>query len=161
MAQTSPAEETRLVDSLLHTNFKRVVVGAFCGACSGVLLLALSTNKLWWIQLMASMCSGGQALSFDLTKSVLVSGLFVHFGFSVLNGLIFGKMTTSSKMSRLMGYGLVLGGLCWLASNMFAPDFLSVEALNGLAQWTRVFLFVTFGVSIGFFMSIASKALKV
>ena len=159
-------EETHLVDSLLHSNVKRVVVGAICGVASGLLLLWGTTlftpdgaGQLWWIQLMASTFCGGKALAYEVSSQTLIAGLGVHFGLSVINGLFFGKMTTSRDAKKLAGYGLVLGALCWLASNMFAPDFLDVEGLSAVGEWTRVFLFVPFGVSLGLFMSVASHVL--
>ena len=164
MAQTAPYEETHIVDSLLHNNWKRVFFGGVCGILSGLLLLFLSTfirpvgtNTVWFLQLMATFCHGGDALAFAAPSAVIMSGAIFHFTLSLINGLVFGKMTKSHSPKRLAGYGLVLGGLCWLASNMFAPDFVSIQGLANLGQWMRVFLFVSFGVSLGLFMSLASK----
>lgn len=163
------ASRTELLDSLLHTNVKRVFVGIFCGFAAGVLLLLATTflkndpqaPALWWLHLMGSAFFGGPALAYDAPDSFVISGALFHFFLSGLCGFAVGKMTTTGEVKKLAGYGLVLGGLCWLASNMFGTDFLNIYALEAVGQWTRVFLFVLFGVSLGVFMALASKALKV
>ncbi len=173
---TSTTSRTELTDSILHTNIKRVILGGICGGLSGVLLLILTSfftpagaGKMWWPQLLSTIGGdgnnprliGGENLVFDASASVINFGLGVHFAIAVFLGIIFGKLTTSSELKRLMSYGLVLGGLCWLGSNMFAPDILNVAALDGIAQWSRMFLFQSFTISLAIFMALASKVLKV
>lgn len=162
------ASRTELTDSLLHTNWKRVMVGLVCGLAAGMFMLILTTffglpddGKLWWIQLLGSVCYGGQAMAYAAPGNVFMTGFIVHFAIAGLCGLIMGKATRSGNFSNLIMYGIVLGGLCWLASNMFAPDFVDQGRLHSFGQWARVFVFVPFGACLGFFMALASKALKV
>jgi hypothetical protein len=164
MADSAKAQPTEILDSLLHSNMKRVIVGALCGLAAGVVMLLLSTlftpegaSRMWWLQLAASFCFGNQASAFDASKSVFIDGAAVHFGISLFLGLLFGKMTTSKSFFRLAAYALVLGGLCWLASNMFAPDFFDVVALGSVKEWTRMFLFQSFTLSLAFFLSLAVR----
>lgn len=161
------ASRTELTDSLLHTNWKRVIVGVICGIAAGMLMLILTTffglpddGKLWWIQLLGTACYGGQAMAYSAGSNVYVSGFILHFAIAALCGLIMGKATRSSNIGNLVVYGIVLGGLCWLSSNMFAPDFVDQGRLHSFGQWARVFVFVPFGACLGFFMALASKALK-
>ena len=177
MGTSSTADtRTELTDSLLHTRWLRVIVGGVCGGASGALLLFLTSlftpvgaGKMWWAQVLATLGAegnnprliGGEALAFDAAASVINHGLMIHFAISIMLGIVFGKITTSSDPKRLIPYGLVLGGLCWLGSNMFAPDILNVSALDGIAQWSRMFLFQSFTISLAIFMALASKILKV
>jgi Na+/proline symporter len=161
---TTKAQPTEILDSLLHPDLKRVIVGGICGLAAGCVMLLLSSffttdgaSKLWWLQMAASICFGGQASSFDASKSVFIDGALWHFGISLFLGLLFGKMTTSKSFTRLAIYGLVLGGFCWLASNMFAPDFFDIVALGSVKEWTRMFLFQSFTLSMAFFLSIAVR----
>src|SRR5258708_4986897 len=108
---------TPLTDSLLHTHYKRVVVGVFCGIISGLLLLFVTSlftpagaSKLWWLQLTGSMFFGGNAMAYDASQKVILAGLLVHFAVAALCGLIVGKATTTRCISTLMIYGVVLGG---------------------------------------------------
>jgi hypothetical protein len=116
-------------------------------------------TRLWWVQLMATTFFGGSAMSYDVTSNILVAGASLHVAVSLFLGLVFGKITTSRNPLKLALYGLVLGGLCWLASNMFGPDLFDVATLSTFGQWARVFTFVSFGVVLGLFMSVASRAL--
>jgi hypothetical protein len=141
---------------------KRVVIGVFCGIASGLVLLGISTlftpvgaSKMWWLQLMGSAVYGGNAFAYDAASQVYLAGLTIHLAVSAFCGLLMGKMTTSTKVSKLATYGLVLGGFCWLASNMFAPDLFNVQVLDTVGEWTRVALFVPFGILIGVFLGLA------
>jgi len=167
MATTTTVHKNELLDSLLHSDKKRVVLGGICGLASGCLMLFLTTffkpadaNSLWWLQLAASFCSGGDAAVKDVPTHILVNGALWHFGASLFLGLLFGKMTTSTNIKRLLAYGLVLGGLCWLASNMFAPDLFNIYALAAVKEWTRMFLFQSFTLSLAVFMGITSSVFK-
>jgi hypothetical protein len=160
--------QTVLLDSLLHSNIKRVVAGGVCGLASGFILLfttslvtPVGASKLWWLQLMASACYGGNAASFEASSSIFTHGAIIHFGVSLFLGVMVGKMTTTGKLPTLLAYGLVLGALCWLSSNMFAPDIFNITALSNIAQWTRMFLFQSFTLSLALFMAISSKALNI
>jgi len=164
MHNNADAHPTEILDSLLHPNLKRVILGGICGVAAGCVMLPLSTlftpagaSKLWWLQLAASVCFGGQASAFDVGANVLLDGALWHFGISLFLGLLFGKITTSTSFRRLAVYSLVLGGLCWLASNMFAPDFFDVNALGAVREWTRMFLFQSFTVSLALFLSLAVR----
>lgn len=161
MPMHAKAQPTEILDSLLHPSLKRVILSGICGLAAGCVMLFLSTlftpagaGKLWWLQLTASICFGGQASSFEVSNGILFDGALWYFGISLLLGVIFGKMTTSKAFPRLAVYGLVLGGLCWLASNMFAPDFFDIVALGSVKEWTRMFLFQSFTVSLAFFLSV-------
>jgi hypothetical protein len=161
------AQPTEILDSLLHPNLKRVILGGICGVAAGLVMLLLSTlftpdgaSKLWWLQMAASICFGGQAASFDAPTSVFIDGALWHFGISFFLGALVGKMTTTRSFLRLWVYGLVLGGLCWLASNMFATDFLDLSALGAVREWTRMFLFQSFTVTLAFFLSLAVRLIQ-
>jgi hypothetical protein len=155
-----------LLDSLLHSNIKRVILGALCGLASGCVMILVSTlftpagaGHYWWLQLAASFCYGGQASAYEVPSQVMTAGFLWHFGISAFLGLLFAKMTTSKCLPRLLAYGLVLGGLCWLASNMFAPDFFNITALGNVKEWARMFIFQSFTLSLAAFMSIVSNLL--
>jgi len=165
---TAPtAHKNELLDSLLHNDKKRVAIGVFCGLVAGCVMLFITTfftpvgaGSLWWLQLTASICFGGEASVFNPPSSIIVDGALWHFGVSAFLGLLFGKMTQSTNVRKLMTYGLVLGGLCWLASNMFAPDFLNIHALGTVNQWTRMLFFQSFTLSLAVLMSILTSSSK-
>lgn len=168
MAHSDFANDTELTDSLLHTNVPRIIVGILCGLASGLLMLVLTTAtanpgmpKTWWLSLLATSVYGDAALNFEITQQFFVAGLAVHIFLSCLHGFLMGKMTRTSHLGWLCFYGLVLGGLGWLASNMFGPNVLSQMGLAELGQWHRILLFGSFGLILGVFMSFASKTLKV
>ncbi|MDZ4678696.1 MAG: hypothetical protein SGI74_14455 [Oligoflexia bacterium] len=173
---------TELLDSLLHSNKKRVLVGALCGVAAGFVLLLISmlftppgSGKLWWIQILATpffdgtfmvwlkadSFFGGSALAYDAGPSVFIAGFAFFLFLSLLCGAIVGKMTTNSEVPRMAFYGFVFGFLCWLASNMFGPNFLNYAALQNVGQVTRLAMFMSFGVSLGVFLALASRILKV
>jgi hypothetical protein len=59
MDNNANAHPTEILDSLLHPNLKRVILGGVCGVAAGCVLLLLSTfftaegaSKLWWLQLL-------------------------------------------------------------------------------------------------------------
>ena len=169
MANTSAstAHKNELLDSLLHNDKKRIVLGVICGLLAGCIMLFITTfftpegaGSLWWLQLTASFCYGGEATVLNPPMSLLINGAFWHFGVSAFLGLLFGKMTTSTCLKTLLPYGLVLGGICWLGSNMFAPDFLNIHALGAVKQWTRMFFFQSFTLSLAVLMSIMTSASK-
>jgi hypothetical protein len=161
------------LDSLLHTNIKRIIVGIVSGLLAGVVLLLITmaftpegAPKHWWLLLTGSVAftrnhianGNGWALAWDGHPEVLIAGLVVHFFLAALCGFLVGKMTRSNDTPKLMAYGLVLGGLCWLASNMFAPDFLDVQFLQSVGQWVRLVIFMSFTLSLGFLMSVLGRA---
>jgi len=157
-----------LTDSLLHNNVKRVLVGVFCGLISGAFMLGLTfllakpgTTKLWWIQLVASVFYGGEAFAIDASSSILMSGIALHFGVSAFCGLLMGKMTRTYSLSKLAAYGLVLGGFCWLATNMFGPDFIMPQALDAVSQWVRIGIYLPFTISLGLLLGLFSRILKI
>jgi hypothetical protein len=154
------------MDSFLHHNCKRMVVGVVSGVLAGCVMLFVTSlvtpaghTKLWWLQILASACFGGQASAYNASTAVIMDGALIHFGVCAFLGFVFGKITTSHGVKRLMIYGLVLGGLCWLASNMFAPDFFNIQALGDFRQWTRMLVFQSFTLSLGAIMAGLSTAL--
>jgi hypothetical protein len=168
MASNTVASRTELIDSLLHTNTKRVVVGTVCGLAAGLVMLLASgfftpagMTKTWWLQILGSACFGGDALAQEVPPGVLTSGIITHFVFSAFLGFVFGKVTTSSIMVRNVFYAFVLGVLLWIGSNLFGPNFFNILALNDVGQWSRFFFFEVYCLSLGVLMTVASKALKV
>ena len=162
------ANDTRtdLTDSLLHTDPKRVFLGLLCGVAAGLLMLVVTfvmppagQPKLWWIQLLATICYGGSATDFVITTPVLVSGLAWHFGLAALCGLIVGKFTQTTG-PILFFYCFVLGFLCWLASNMFGPATIHQLALDSVGQWHRMLIFQSFTLSLAAFLLIVSKTVR-
>lgn len=158
---------TELTDSLLHTDIKRIFLGVICGFAAGLFMFGVTTlvtptgmGKLWWFQLTATSLYGGQAMAYEVSRSVIIGGVVIHFALACFCGLIVGKLTTTNNVKTLIAYGAVLGGLCWLASNMFAPNFLNIHALDEFGQWSRALVFVSFGMVLGVLMSIAGKATK-
>jgi len=153
--------KTELTDSLLHTDFKRVIIGIVCGVVAGVLMLLVSMaftpvgyGKLWWFQVLATACCPETATRFDAPQSVFLSGAIIHFAVCVLLGLAVGKMTSGkSSVGRMFFFGIVLTFLCWLASNMFAPDIFNVSALGMISEWHRVFIFGSFALPLLLMMS--------
>jgi hypothetical protein len=169
MANTSTptVHKNELLDSLLHNDKKRMVFGVVCGLISGCIMLFITTffapegaGPLWWLQLTASICYGGEASILNPPSSIIMSGALWHFGVSAFLGLLFGKMTLTTDIGKLLAYGLVLGGICWLGSNMFAPDFLNVHALGAVKEWTRMFFFQSFTLSMAVLMAIATSSSK-
>jgi hypothetical protein len=152
---------TELIDSILHSDKKRMAKGLIAGLAAGFLMVVLSTffapagtGKLWWLQLAASLIYGGEATRYDSMGPVLATGAVIHFTMSAFLGFVYGKITQTRILGRLLAYGLVLGALCWLSSNMFAPDFLNITALGEVGQWLRMLLFQTFTLSLSFFVYI-------
>jgi hypothetical protein len=157
---------TPLTDSLLHTDIRRVLLGAVCGVGSGLVLLAITMilapagePKNWWLHLMASPFYGGNALAYDAPGSVITAGIIFHFAISILLGLGVGKMTQTKSIGRMLFYGFVLGFLCWLASNMFGPDILDVEGLSALSEFHRVLMFWGFSLSLALFIGLGAQFL--
>ena len=166
MAHPTSDTSTELTDSLLHTNVPRIILGIICGMASGAIMLGLTMlcppvglERMWWIQFASTIFYGGTAMDFAISTKVLLTGLGVHFFFCCLCGLIMGKITRSEDPVKMAIYGLVLGGLCWLATNMWGPNFLDWNTLKNLGQWYRGILYVTFTMSMGVFIAIASRAL--
>ena len=166
LEQSTPSR-TELTDSLLHTNVKRMLLGIVCGILSGFVMLAITTlftpegsSKLWWLQLAASMFHGGEAFSYEAGQSVFITGFLIHLFFSGFCGFLLGKMTTTHSFQKLTTYGLVLGGLCWLASNMFGPDLFNVQGLDAVGEWARIAFFVPFGIIAGLLLAVTSRALR-
>jgi hypothetical protein len=158
---------TELTDSLLHNDKMRVVLGIISGILAGLVVLGISTlftspgaKPLWWLQLMGSAVYGGDAFSFDAPSSVFIVGLLIHLAVSAFCGLLVGKMTRSQSVMRMGTYGLVLGGFCWLASNMFAPDLFDYQVLGTVGQWQRVALFIPFGILIGVSLAVLSRVIQ-
>jgi hypothetical protein len=120
-----------------------------------------TAGKLWWLQLTGSLFFGGAALTAAAPIKVYVAGLFVHFAVAILCGLLVGKMTRRNNLGSMMFYTFVLGFLCWLSSNMFAPDFLDYQFLQSVGQWLRLLIFESFTLSLGLLMSVVGKILKV
>ena len=163
---STTTSRTELLDSLLHSNVKRMILGALSGVLAGCVMLLVTSivtpeghGKLWWLQVVASVCFGGQSSAYDAPNSILIVGAIYHFAICAFLGFIFGKITTSRCLKRLAGYGLVLGGLCWLASNMFAVDIFDIHAMVAFKQWTRMLVFQSFTLSLAAFMSITSSVL--
>lgn len=167
----SPADisdtATDLTDSLLHTNITRVLLGIICGLAAGVVMLIFTSffppagsTKLWWINLTASAIFGGEALAYDMATPVMIAGLSVHFAVAALCGFIMGKLTLTKDIKTLVVYGIVLSMLCWLASNMFGPNFLNFEALKEVGQWFRGAIFGVFGLALSLFFGLSVKMLK-
>ena len=168
MQHQATASRRELMDSFLHTDIKRVFAGILCGIGAGCVMFLLTTacrpvgtNAVWWFQLLATAVYGGSAMAYEVSPSVLGTGVLIHFFVSGLCGFIMGKLTKNNSFKKQIIYGVVLAGLCWLSSNMFAPNILNVEALSDLGEWTRMFYFVSFGVVMGTFMTIAGRVLDV
>jgi hypothetical protein len=117
-----------------------------------------TAGKLWWLRLTASSVFFGKAFSLNAPPTVFVVGAIVHFALAGFCGFLVGKMTTTNNLGRMLFYTFVLGFLCWLASNMFAPDFLDVQFLQSVGQWVRLVIFMSFTLSLGFLMSVLGRA---
>ncbi len=159
---------TEVLDSLLHSNIKRMAVGVFCGIVASTIMLLVSSffqvetaGRLWWLQLTGSLIFNGKAFSYSAPPAVYITGLIIHVFLGALCGFIVGKMTRHNELGRMLFYTFVLGFLCWLASNMFGPDFLDFQFLQSIGQWVRLTIFMSFTLSLGFLMSTLGKILKV
>ena len=166
MSQT--AHRMELLDSLMHTNVKRMIVGIIAGCVAGVVMLIVTmafnvegAGTLWWLKFLGSAFFGHKAFLIETSPAVITTGLFVHFFLSALCGFIVGKMTVRNDIPTRLFYTFVLGFLCWLASNMFGPDFFDYQFLTSIGQWLRLLIFMSFTLSLGLIFSVMGKALKV
>ena len=144
-------------------------MGILAGVISGALMLLITTfftpvgaNALWWLNLTASAfytsrhvaMHNGLVLAYDAPLIIFIQGAIFHFGVAAFCGLIVGKLTTSPVIWKMAVYGLVLGGLCWLASHMFGPDIFYYQQVEAIPEYVRICLFVPFGVLTGVFTAI-------
>lgn len=161
-------QKMELLDSLMHTNVKRMIVGVVAGLIAGVVMLVVTmafsvegAGSLWWIKFLASACFGHKAFLIEGSAAVIPAGLFLHFLLSAICGFVVGKMTVRNDLGTRLFYTFVLGFLTWLATNMFGPDFFDYQFLISISQWLRLLIFMSFTLSLGVIFSFMGKALKV